>query len=68
MYGDVLANILIKCGYDVTREHHINDDGSQIDTLIESSILRYQEAHNGKNVEIPEGLCPGDYLKEVGKN
>ena len=45
-----------------------NDDGSQIDTLIESSILRHQEAYNGKNVEIPEGLCPGYYLKEVGKN
>jgi len=67
VYGDVLANILIKCGYDVTREYYINDAGSQIDTLIESSILRYQEAYNGKNVEIPEGLYPGEYLKEVGK-
>jgi arginyl-tRNA synthetase len=67
VYGDVLANILIKCGYDVTREYYINDAGSQIDTLIESSILRYQEAYNGKNVEIPEGLYPGEYLKEVGE-
>lgn len=67
VYGDVLANILIKCGYDVTKEYYINDAGSQIDTLIESSILRYEEAYSGKSVEIPEGLYPGDYLKDVGQ-
>jgi arginyl-tRNA synthetase len=67
VYGDVLANILIKCGYDVTKEYYINDAGSQIDTLIQSALLRYQEAYTGKNVEIPEGLYPGEYLKDVGK-
>jgi len=67
VYGDVLANILIKCGYDVTKEYYINDAGSQIDTLVESSFLRYQEVYSGKSVEIPEGLYPGEYLKEVGK-
>lgn len=67
VYGDALANILIKCGYDVTKEYYINDAGSQIDTLIESAILRYQEAYSGKIVEIPEGLYPGEYLKDVGK-
>lgn len=66
VYGDALANILIKCGYDVTKEYYINDAGSQINTLIESAILRYQEAYTGKAVEIPEGLYPGDYLKDVG--
>ena len=66
VYGDALANILIKCGYDVTKEYYINDAGSQINTLIESAILRYQEAYSGKAVEIPEGLYPGDYLKDVG--
>lgn len=67
VYGDALANILIKCGYDVTKEYYINDAGSQIDTLIESAILRYKEARTGKPIEIPEGLYPGDYLKDVGK-
>lgn len=67
VYGDALANILIKCGYDVTKEYYINDAGSQIDTLIESAFLRYKEAYSGEKVEIPEGLYPGDYLKEVGE-
>ncbi|MFL2818329.1 MAG: arginine--tRNA ligase, partial [Candidatus Puniceispirillales bacterium] len=41
--------------------------GSQIEKLIESSLLRYDEC-NGKNIkEIPDGLYPGEYLKEVGK-
>lgn len=67
VYGDALANILIKCGYEVTKEYYINDAGSQINTLIESAILRYKEAYTGKAVEIPEGLYPGDYLKDIGK-
>jgi arginyl-tRNA synthetase len=66
VYGDVLANILIKCGYQVTKEYYINDAGSQIDTLIDSTILRYQEAYSGKIIEIPKGLYPGEYLKNVG--
>ena len=30
VFGDVLANILQACGYDVTREYYINDAGNQI--------------------------------------
>lgn len=67
VYGDVLANILDKCGYDVTKEYYINDAGSQIDTLIDSAILRYQEALTGNPVNIPAGLYPGVYLKAVGQ-
>jgi len=67
VYGDVLSNILNKCGYLVTREYYINDAGSQIDTLIDSVILRYKEALTGEVVKIPEGLYPGDYLKVVGQ-
>ena len=67
VYGDVLANILSKCGYIVTKEYYINDAGSQIDTLVDSVILRYKEALTGEEVSIPEGLYPGDYLKAVGQ-
>lgn len=67
VYGDALANILSKCGYEVTREYYINDAGSQIDTLIDSVILRYKEALTGEEAKIPEGLYPGDYLKVVGQ-
>lgn len=67
VYGDALANVLSLCGYNVTKEYYINDAGSQIDTLLDSVFLRYKEALNGEVVVIPEGLYPGDYLKDVGK-
>jgi arginyl-tRNA synthetase len=67
VYGDALANLLIKAGYDVCKEYYINDAGSQIDTLSESAFLRYIEAATGEKQNIPEGLYPGDYLVEVGK-
>jgi arginyl-tRNA synthetase len=67
VFGDALANLLIKAGFDVCKEYYINDAGSQIDTLARSAHLRYQEAH-GRNIgEIPEGLYPGDYLVPVGE-
>ena len=34
--GDVLANILKKCGYDVTKEFYINDAGAQIEKFKKS--------------------------------
>jgi arginyl-tRNA synthetase len=67
VYGDVLANILIRCGYDVTKEFYINDAGSQIDTLAETVFLRYQEALNNQKQEIPAGLYPGEYLIPTGR-
>ena len=33
IYGDALANLLTKAGFDVTKEYYINDAGVQIDTL-----------------------------------
>ncbi len=65
--GDVLANVLAKAGYDVTREYYINDAGAQVDTLARSAYLRYREAC-GEAIEIPEGYYPGDYLKVVGQS
>ncbi len=64
--GDTLANLLQKAGYDVTREYYFNDAGTQVDVLARTTHLRYREAL-GENIgDIPEGLYPGDYLKEVG--
>ena len=65
IYGDVLATLLQKVGYDVLKEYYINDAGSQITTLLKSSYLRYLQAC-GKSVEMAEGLYPGAYLIEVG--
>jgi arginyl-tRNA synthetase len=64
--GDALANLLSKAGYRVTKEYYINDAGAQVDILGQSAYLRYREALGEDIPQIPAGLYPGDYLKEVG--
>src|SRR5215813_7274591 len=67
VFGDALANLLIAAGYEVTREYYINDAGAQIEALTQTGFLRYREAV-GENIgEIPKGLYPGDYVKQVGE-
>ena len=65
--GDALAGLLAKAGFEVTREYYINDAGAQVDVLAQSGYLRYREALGEEIGAIPEGLYPGDYLKDVGK-
>ena len=63
--GDTLAGLLKKAGYDVTKEYYFNDAGAQIDVLTQTAYLRYREAL-GENIgAIPEGLYPGEYMKDV---
>lgn len=64
--GDTLAHLLAKAGYDVTREYYFNDAGTQVDVLAQTTYLRYREALGEVIGDIPEGLYPGEYLKEVG--
>ncbi|MBP7190535.1 MAG: arginine--tRNA ligase [Rickettsiaceae bacterium] len=66
VYGDSLSRLLQKCGYQVTKEYYINDAGGQVIDLAKTVFLRYKEAYTGKEVEIPAGLYPGDYLKPIG--
>lgn len=67
VYGDALATLLIKAGYNVTREYYINDAGAQVEVLAKSALLRYREACGEEIGEIPAGLYPGEYLKAVGE-
>lgn len=67
VYGDALATLLAKAGYDVTREYYINDAGAQVDKLADSAYLRYRQACGEEVSEIPEGLYPGEYLIPVGE-
>jgi arginyl-tRNA synthetase len=64
--GDALASLLAKAGHKVTREYYINDAGAQVDVLARSTYLRYREALGEDIGVIPEGLYPGDYLKDTG--
>ncbi|MGH6831166.1 MAG: arginine--tRNA ligase, partial [Methylocella sp.] len=66
VFGDALANLLAFAGHEVTREFYVNDAGAQVDDLGRSAYLRYREALGEKIGEIPEGLYPGDYLKNIG--
>ena len=64
--GDALANLLHKAGFAVTKEYYINDAGAQVDKLGQSTYLRYQEALGLPIGAIPDGLYPGEYLKDIG--
>ena len=67
VFGDALAALLDKVGYDVCREYYINDAGAQVDALARSAYLRYREAHGEEIGKIPEGLYPGEYMIPVGE-
>jgi len=63
--GDALASLLEKAGFQVCREYYINDAGAQVDVLARSLFLRYREALGEVIDAIPEGLYPGEYLKDT---
>jgi len=63
--GDALAALLEKAGYRVCREYYINDAGAQVEVLARSLHLRYREALGETIAAIPEGLYPGEYLKDT---
>ncbi len=65
--GDVLATLLLKAGYNVTKEYYINDAGSQVEVLARSVHLRYREALGEDIGDMPAGMYPGDYLVPVGE-
>jgi arginyl-tRNA synthetase len=65
--GDALAALLAKAGFAVCREYYVNDAGAQVDVLARSAHLRYREALGEAVGAFPDGLYPGDYLKETGR-
>ncbi len=67
VFGDALASLLEKAGYSVTREYYVNDAGAQVDALARSVHLRYRQALGEDIGEIPDGLYPGEYLIEAGR-
>ena len=67
VFGDALAELLKKAGYDVTREYYVNDAGAQVDVLARSAYLRYEQALGMDVGAVPEGLYPGEYLIPVGE-
>ncbi len=68
VFGDALSTLLIKAGYDVTREYYINDAGAQVDKLADSVFLRYAQVCGEEFKGIPEGLYPGEYLIPIAES
>ncbi|MBM9403082.1 arginine--tRNA ligase [Gluconacetobacter azotocaptans] len=72
--GDALANLLLKAGYDVTKEYYINDAGAQVSALAWAAYWRYLQAIGTPMDEeafaalVPGGIqYGGDYLVPVGQ-
>jgi arginyl-tRNA synthetase len=62
--GDVLANILLKTGYNVVKEYYVNDAGRQIETLGQSTYARWRVLTNDP-VPFEEHFYQGDYVKDI---
>jgi arginyl-tRNA synthetase len=58
-YGDALARVLARAGYDVSREYYVNDTGGQIRTL-GMSLLALR-----RGADVPEGGYQGEYLGDL---
>ncbi|MBI1308709.1 MAG: arginine--tRNA ligase [Proteobacteria bacterium] len=64
VFGDVIASLLEKGGFEVWREYLVNDAGGQIRVLVKSLAARYRQLF-GEQVEVPADGYPGEYLVEI---
>lgn len=62
--ADTLAHVLARVGYNVTREFYVNDAGEQVRKLGESVLRRILQAQSS-DVDFPEELYQGEYVKDV---
>jgi arginyl-tRNA synthetase len=61
-YGDALARVMERSGWQVQREYYVNDTGSQIRTLGESLLARR------RGEEVAEGGYQGEYLADIARD
>lgn len=66
VFGDAIANVLEKAGYDVWREYLVNDAGGQIRVLVKSLHARYLQLF-GQDIAVPDNGYPGEYLIEIAE-
>lgn len=65
--GDVLANVLVKAGYRVTREYYINDIGNQIKALGHSVLGDSEAQYKGGYIDDLKGKIKGRNPEEIGE-
>lgn len=63
-FGDSLANLLEKVGYEVEREYYVNDRGTQMQLLGQSVYSRYLE-ESGREIVFPPDGYQGAYIKGI---
>ena len=66
VFGDAISNLLLKCGYNVTKEFYINDAGNQITNLAKSLDIRYRQKL-GEDVKLSDDCYPGEYLIDIAE-
>lgn len=64
--GDVLANVLEKAGYKVTREYYINDTGAQIKKLGHSVLGDSEAVYKGEYINELRKKIKGNDPEKVG--
>ena len=65
--GDVLANVLEKAGYKVSREYYINDTGNQIKALGHSVIGDAEAVYKGEYIDELRKEVKGKDPEKVGE-
>lgn len=60
-FGDALARLMARCGWEVWREYYVNDTGGQIRRLGESVLASL------RGEPVPEDGYQGDYVAELAK-
>ncbi len=65
-YGDSLASIMKKAGYQVHKEHYVNDAGNQITNMAYSVYERYKELF-GLPIEMKDDYYHGKEIIQVAE-
>lgn len=65
-YGDSLSRIYKKLGYEVCKEHYVNDAGNQIHNLTLSIYERYKELH-GLEFSLGDDFYHGREIIEIAE-
>ena len=67
VFGDVLARLLERNGFDVTREYYVNDLGNQINILLETIKHHINNLLNNTSNNLTPEMYQGDYLKVIAE-
>ena len=68
-FGDVLANILIKAGYDIEKAYYVNDYGNQILSLGHSVLKDSEAKYSGEYIDkLNQEIANKEDVYQVGKD